>query len=136
MNERILGHLWPNFIGLSFLFIVLCVVIVYQVVHLPHTIKVKACPCGAHWWVRKWGFWRHLDASPFNDKLQDLWSIWFFEFRTVLKLTVKDQAKMGYPQGPIWEDGKPMWAKSKWQLKLKYTAYCLRCVRRSFDQQV
>lgn len=47
---------------------------------MPRSIKVHSCACGAHWWIKRWGFWRHLDASPFNDRLQNKWTIWLFEF--------------------------------------------------------
>ena len=100
----------------------------------PHAIYVRSCHCGAHWYIRRWFFvWRHLDASPFNDRLQDRWTIWTFEFRNVLKLTAKEQAAMGYPNGPWWPlgsgklQGKPMWANSAWQLSPFSKSYCARC---------
>lgn len=93
----------------------------------PGVSTFKACRCGAHWWIRRGPFWRHLDASPFNDKLQDQWTFWMYEFNTALKLTPVQKARMGYPRGPLWEDGTPMWTRSKWQLSLRPESYCLRC---------
>lgn len=108
-------------------------IVVFHVVVLQHprAIIVKSCSCGAHWWVRKWGFWRHLDASPFNDQLQNQWTIWLLEFRKHLKLSTAEQRAMGYPLGPVWEDGRPMWSKSKWQLSIYSVPYCLRCMLHS-----
>lgn len=94
---------------------------------LPLPIRVRSCSCGAHWWIRKWGFWRHLDASPFNDQLQNRWTIWLFEFRDVLVLSARDQIDMGYPEGPVWLDGRPMWKESKLEWKVQPTRYCVRC---------
>lgn len=109
------------------LFSCLCLVVVHYVTGVPRAIKVHSCACGAHWWIKKWLFWRHMDASPFNDKLQDRWTIWMFEFRDVLVLTPKEQARMGYPAGPVWEDGRTMWGRSKWQLSISPASYCARC---------
>lgn len=120
------------FIGL--LVFTLSCVIVYQVTHVPGRIKLKSCWCGAHWWVKRWFFWRHLDASPFNDQLQNRWTIWTFELADVLVLSVKEQSQMGYPSGPVWDDGTPMWKKSKWQLSPKPTTYCLRCIKREWNK--
>lgn len=97
---------------------------------VPWRVKVRSCSCGAHWWIKRWGFWRHLDASPFNDKLQDRWTIWMFEFRKVLVLSTRDQALMGYPNGPRWKDGRAMWKRSKWQLSISPGSYCVRCALR------
>ncbi len=89
-------------------------------------IWVRSCHCGAHWWMRRWYFfWRHLDASPFNDQLQNKWTIWTFEFRRALKLTAADMAHMGFPAGLP----KATWARSKWQLSPRSESYCARCVR-------
>lgn len=108
----------------------------------PHAVYVRSCNCGAHWYIRRWFFfWRHLDASPFNDKLQNRWNLWMFEFRRVLKITAKEQAEMGYPEGPWWPStdglvlslrGKPMWANSAWLLSPSPRFYCARCARRSW----
>lgn len=114
-----------------------CGLLAYGLTNSPGPVKVKSCACGAHWWIKRWGiFWRHLDASPFNDWLQDRWTIWLFEFRDVLVLTELDQEEMGYANGPVREDGTPLWARSKWQLKPKATSYCLRCVRRTAEQKL
>lgn len=98
------------------------------------SVVVKSCNCGAHWWIRRWYFfWRHLDASPFNDQLQNRWTIWMFEFRRVLKLTPAELEEMGYPHGPVWPQGfgekadKRMWTRSKWQLSPRSESYCARC---------
>lgn len=105
--------------------------VAYQVSDLQYTIRVHSCVCGAHWWIRRWGFWRHMDASPLNDKLQDQWTIWMFEFRTVLVLTRAELTAMGYPDGPYREeDGKPLWKPSKWQRSIYSEPYCLRCMLR------
>lgn len=103
--------------------------IMARVVAPPQTpVVVRSCNCGAHWWIRRWFFWRHLDASLFNDQLQNRWTIWMFEFRKVLKLSPAELERMGYPNGPIWEDGRPMWRGSKWQRSISSVPYCLRCL--------
>jgi len=71
-----------------------------------------------------------MDASPFNDKLQDGWTIWLFEFRNTLVLKHAELKAMGYPQGPLWPNGSPMWKRSKWQLSVHSKSYCVRCARR------
>lgn len=88
------------------------------------SITVRSCSCGAHWWIRRWYFiWRHMDASPFNDRLQGRWTIWMFEFRKVLKLSVSELLSMGY-------DGSSLWKRSRWQLSPRSESYCARCARR------
>lgn len=111
---------------LSVLFF-LCVEVAHLVTGLPRAIKLKSCNCGAHWWIKRWGFWRHLDASPFNDLLQNRWTMWMFEFREYLVLSVAEQKAMGYANGPIWEDGRPMWKRSKTQWSPQPASYCARC---------
>lgn len=129
---------------LALLLLIVAVLFIVWVLH-PKSITVKACQCGAHWWIRRWYFfWRHLDASPFNDKLQNRWTIWTFEFRQVLKISAREQAEMGYPMGPYAPHidlngsvvltrrkmfrGRPLWAKSKWQLSPRSESYCVRCM--------
>lgn len=93
-----------------------------------HSIKLRSCACGAHWWIKRWGLWRHLEASSFNDKLQDQWTIWMFEFRKVLVLSVNEQEKMGYYEGL----SRSLWKRSKWQLSVSSSSYCARCALRGW----
>jgi hypothetical protein len=89
-------------------------------------IAVRSCLCGAHWWVRRWYFiWRHMDASPFNDQLQNRWTVWMFEFRKVLKLSASELLVMGYA-------GSSTWKRSRWQLSPSPSSYCVRCARHSW----
>ncbi len=89
---------------------------------LAPSIKVRSCPCGCHWWIRKWGFWRHLEASRFTDKLQNRWTPWFFEFNNgMLRLSADEVRDMSYPgRGPTWK-------RSKWLRSIPFASYCQRC---------
>lgn len=110
------------------LYVLGCALVAYGVTGTFGGACVRSCSCGAHWWLRRWYFfWRHLDASPFNDKLQNEWTIWLFEFRRVLKLSPADLTRMGFPEGVP----KEIWVHSKWQLSVRSESSCVRCAQRS-----